>query len=731
MSSHPASCTRRTLIINCFGSFAASTCVVISLITATATPSAFAAPMSLDEQIRTLIAEKASRTPAQRKLDSQLLLTLRPERFQSLPSLTNRPAVATQAPLPVAIKRAKGASSINIVGHLKTTGASVLDASAADDTIRANVPASQIEELASRSDVRFIGIDLPPEHNVARSNTSEGDKTHQAAIARAMSGRTGAGQKVCVMSDGIDSAAARIATGDLPQSIYVLPGQSGRGDEGTAMLEIVYDLAPGAMLGFATTRGGEAAFARNIRDLANPQIGGCHIIVDDTDYVSESPFQDGVIAEAVNYVAANGVLYFSSAGNSGNLESQQSGTWEGDFNAAHALPFPSAAGYVMHEFSPNVTRNVARTPAQQVFMHWADRAGSASTDYDFYVLDPTGKNVVAFSNNVQDGTQKPFEYTEAAAPYSFPAGTQVVIVKASGEEDRMLHFQWYRGTLTYATSGAARGHSAAAGAISVAATPAAQPLSGSIPMGPFPNAFAPMAKVETFSSDGPRRIFFDVNGNLLAGAAAGNFKSNGGIVRQKPDLTAADGVQTATPGFETFYGTSAAAPHAAAIAALVREANPGMTAAQLRAKLMSSTVAMDNSAQASGAGVLMAHLAVQTTAATGALDVDGNGRYEALADGVLLLRWLFGSSGQALVYGAVGAGAQRTTASDIVAWLDSRRAMFDVDGNARTEALTDGLLVLRYLFGLRGAELVRGAVGNGAARMSAAAIESYIASLMP
>jgi hypothetical protein len=58
------------------------------------------------------------------------------------------------------------------------------------------------------------------------------------------------------MSDGIDSAAARIATGDLPASIYVLPGQAGNGDEGTAMLEIVYDLAPGATLGFATTHGG-------------------------------------------------------------------------------------------------------------------------------------------------------------------------------------------------------------------------------------------------------------------------------------------------------------------------------------------------------------------------------------------------------------------------------------------------------------------------------------------
>ena len=700
----------------------------------TATTAFAATTLSLDEQIRALAAEKASRTPAQQKLDSNLLLMVRPERFQALPALVNRAGANVDGAVPVRIKRAKGATAGTIVDHLKIRGASVIDAAGTDETIHAKVPPGEIEALASRSDVRFIGIDVPPEHNAAKSNTSEGDKTHKSEVARALTGRTGAGQKVCVMSDGIDSASARIATGDLPPSIYVLPGQAGRGDEGTAMLEIVYDLAPGATLGFATTHGGEAQFAKNIRDLGNPQIGGCHIIVDDTDYVTESPFQDGVIADAINYVAANGVLYFSSAGNSGNLESAQSGTWEGDFSSPNNMLMPSAQGYLMHEFAPKVTRNVATSSSQQVFMHWADPAGRASTDYDFYVLDPTGKNVIAFSNNVQNGVQNPFEYTEAAAPYSFPAGSQVIVVKAIGQPDRMVHFQWFRGTLTYATAGAVRGHSTAAGAISVAATPAAQPYAGSIPAGPFPNAFSMNAnKVETFSSDGPRRIFFDVNGNLLQGAATGNYKSSGGIVRQKPDITAADGVQTSTPGFTTFYGTSAAAPHAAAIAALVREANPGMSVAQLRAKLMSSTVAIDNSAQTQGAGVLMAHLALETTAgdASGPLDIDGNGRYEALADGVLLLRWMFGSTGAAMVNGAVGAGAKRATPSDIVAWLEARRSAFDIDGDGRTTALTDALLVVRYMFGLRGAMLITNAVGAGAQRAAAPQVESYIASLMP
>ena len=76
------------------------------------------------------------------------------------------------------------------------------------------------------------------------------------------------------------------------------------------MLEIVNDLAPGAQLYFATAASSEASFANNIQQL---QAAGCNIIVDDELYNDESPFQDGIVAQAVNAVTANGVLYFSSA----------------------------------------------------------------------------------------------------------------------------------------------------------------------------------------------------------------------------------------------------------------------------------------------------------------------------------------------------------------------------------------------------------------------------------
>src|SRR5204862_2660028 len=118
----------------------------------------------------------------------------------------------------------------------------------------------------------------------------------------------------------------------------VLPGQTGTGDEGTAMLEIIHDLAPGAQLYFATAVTSLATFVQNIRDL---RTAGCDIIVDDVFYFVETPFQDGQLAptntngglviQAVKDVVASGALYFSAAGNSGNFDSGTSGVWEGDF----------------------------------------------------------------------------------------------------------------------------------------------------------------------------------------------------------------------------------------------------------------------------------------------------------------------------------------------------------------------------------------------------------------
>jgi hypothetical protein len=111
------------------------------------------------------------------------------------------------------------------------------------------------------------------------------------------------------------------------------------------------------------------------------------------------------------------------------------------------------------------------------------------------------------------------------------------------------------------------------------------------------------------------------------------------------------------------------------------------------------------------------------------LDVDGNGTIEPLTDGLLLLRYLFGFTGATLTTGAVGGGCTRCDAAAIDSYLDGLGPVLDIDGNTTIEPLTDGLLVLRFLFGFTGATLTSGAVGGGCSRCDAAMIEPYLAGL--
>ena len=106
-------------------------------------------------------------------------------------------------------------------------------------------------------------------------------------------------------------------------------------------------------------------------------------------------------------------------------------------------------------------------------------------------------------------------------------------------------------------------------------------------------------------------------------------------------------------------------------------------------------------------------------------DVDGNGESDALTDGLLILRFLFGNTGSALTEGAIGAGSSMSSA-DVNAFLTTNSARLDVDGNGSNDALTDGLLIIRYLFGLRGTALISGAVGSGATRTTASEIENFM-----
>jgi subtilisin family serine protease len=249
-----------------------------------------------------------------------------------------------------------------------------------------------------------------------------------------------------------------------------------------------------------------------------------------------------------------------------------------------------------------------------ISLKWSDPLGASTNDYDLYILDSTGATVKAFSASAQTGTQDPYEFishgtncgTPSARGYCPAIGDRIVVVLFRGDA-RALRVDTSRGQLSINTEGSTFGHNAGANTVSTAATFWNSAGTGTRPFTGFANPNEP------FSSDGPRKIFFNPNGTPLT---PDNFlfSTNGGITLQKPDIAAADGVSVKTPGFPyfPFFGTSAAAPHAAAIAALVISVQPTWTPAEVLNALTST--ALDSMEPGidrdSGYGIAMAARAV-------------------------------------------------------------------------------------------------------------------------
>jgi len=119
---------------------------------------------------------------------------------------------------------------------------------------------------------------------------------------------------------------------------------------------------------------------------------------------------------------------------------------------------------------------------------------------------------------------------------------------------------------------------------------------------------------------------------------------------------------------------------------------------------------------------------VKENSSSDSLDIDGNEGYDALTDGLLLLRGMFGLDGSALVTGTIASDAAYTESVDIESRIATLGDLADIDGNGDIDALTDGLLTLRYLFGLEGDTLINGVV---ATRTTSEEIEAHLETLTP
>ena len=398
-----------------------------------------------------------------------------------------------------------------------------------------------LDTLASVAGVRAIQEVIPPVVNIG-SVTTEGDVIHKTANVRSTYGNTGAGMKIGIISDGVDHLAASIASGDLPADTTVLSNTLG-GDEGTAMLEIVHDMVPDAKLYFHDAGSNTVAFNSAVDEL---RANGCTVICDDVSWVTEPFFEDGIVATHVSSViSGNQIIYVSSAGNDAKEH------YQGDF---------SDDGHGFNDKYLYV--NMPTGSSVRVVLEWNDQFGHSANDYDLVLFDAASGAVLSSSTNTQSGTQDPLEtlsYTNSGSSRD----VEIEVFKDAGVGKTLeIYIYPSDGAGVYNNNIVAEdsifGQKAIPDVIAVAAVPASSPSS-----------------IEPFSSRGPVTIAYP--------------NPEG---RSKPDISGVDGVSvTGAGGFPTrFNGTSAAAPHIAAVIAQYWGAHPSLSPAQVRSALYNYSI---------------------------------------------------------------------------------------------------------------------------------------------
>ena len=456
------------------------------------------------------------------------------------------------------------------------------DTAIAGRLVSARLPVAAISALEGVTPLQFARRALAMT-NVGPA-TSQGDRVIRADSARTLFGVDGTGVLVGVLSDSFDcqgGAGTDVDSGDLPAGVTVLQDEPGCGsgtDEGRAMMQIVHDLAPGASLAYATAFTGQAGFANNIRALRD---AGAKVIVDDVYYFAEPMFQDGVIAQAVDDVTATGVSYFSAAGNDARR------SYDHTFVAGTPLGAgtfgPDFFGGTPHVFSgtTNIFQRVTMPGGTgfTLVLQWDSpflSSGGAGTpnDLDIYLIQFGQVVRSATTDNLVSGD--PVEIMLDVACTFGPCVMHIVIVHRAGPSPGRFKYVLLQassglGFSPALNSGAIHGHPNAQGAVAVGAAYYKTPTTP-----------------EPFSSAGTTPVLFDPAGNLLTPADPREFK---------PEVVAPDGVDTSfffgsgdtdSTGFPNFFGTSAAAPHAAGVAALLLHALPSMTPADVRETLQST-----------------------------------------------------------------------------------------------------------------------------------------------
>ena len=532
--------------------------------------------------------------------------------------LTSRPC---RCPTPPGLQVSSGRIVVDAVSSGRVTtleselvglGATVIGQFS--QMVGAWLPISSLAQVAALPDLKLAEPSYKPVLSGLGSVGVVDDQAVQALRsdeARARYSVDGTGITIGILSDSFNSQggyAGDIATGDLPSGIKVLQDlPAGEGtDEGRAMAQLVYKVAPGAKIAFTTAFSDITAFANGIINLAKPVAqggAGAKIIVDDVAYENEPYFQDGLISQAVEQVIQQyGVTYFSAAGNSGRL------AYENAFQPVvmSSQPAPGLGTGTFHNFASGGTTDIFQ-PVEllegaplDLDLQWdqpfasqslgaAGKAG-AQNDLAIYVLD-SSKNIIA-SSTVNTVGGDPFQNIMVEIPGDINGlvydSDYIVVKLVSGAAPKDMKYVFLGaggGTAlidNYDTlSPTVFGHAEAADAAGV----------GAVEYDESPSYFLNPPAPEFYSSAGGTPIYFDANGNRLGSP----------VTRQQPRFSSIDGSDNTFLGADldfnsipNFSGTSAAAPHAAALAALMLQANPSLTSAQIFTILQGTSLPLDS-----------------------------------------------------------------------------------------------------------------------------------------